>query len=156
MEAYLRTLFDKDPKAYENEVKRIRRAQRQYEKDHSFLAGLGELGGAVGTAFVPGLQGLSAAKLANMGRLGRGAHDAGVATLQGMAYGRGSMYDDPDSGRDPLAVLVSETLGGTGGYGAVKAGQAGYRRLPQGVRDFVARQAGKVGDAFRVRRPARR
>jgi hypothetical protein len=145
IEAYLRTLFDKDPNAYENEVNRIRRAQRQYEEDHPGWAAAGELGGAVGTAFVPGMQGISAARVASMGPKARAAYELALATGQGSAYGAGSMYDDPDSERDPLAVFLTETAAGTLGYPAGRAIGAGgrelYRRVPQGTKDFVARNA---------------
>lgn len=91
------------------------------------------------------MQGLSAARVASMGPKARAAYELALATGQGSAYGAGSMYDDPDSERDPLAVFVSETAAGTLGYPAGRAIGAGgrelYRRAPQGAKDFVARNA---------------
>lgn len=159
-EAYLRTLFDKDPEAYKRELARIRREQIKYKQDHPVFAGVGEGVGMVGTAFVPGMQGLSAARVAQMGPKARAAYELALGTAQGTAYGSGKMYDDPDSKRDPLAVLVSETAAGTLGYPASRAAVAGGRalgrRVPQGAKDFVARKGRELAGSLSVRRPVRR
>ena len=159
-EAYLRTLFDKDPEAYKRELARIRREQIKYKQDHPVFAGIGEGVGMVGTAFVPGMQGLSAARVAQMGPKARAAYELALATGQGAAYGGGTMYDDPDSKRDPLAVFVSETAAGTLGYPASRAAVAGGRalgrRVPQGAKDFVARKGRELAGSLSVRRPVRR
>ena len=143
VEAGLRTLFDRDPKAYKRELDRIRREQTKYEQEHGGYAALGNILGGVGTAFVPGMQGLPAARVAQMGPKARAAYELALGTAQGGLYGTGKMYDDPDSKRDPLAVLVSETAAGTLGYPAARGAAAVGRR----AKDFVVR---------RVRRPARR
>lgn len=154
-EAYLRTLLDKDPKAYKRVLEEIRREQVNYEEDHPGYALTGNLAGALGTAFVPGAQGLSAARVASVGPKARAAYEMALSTGQGLAYGSGKMYDDPDSDRDPLAVLVSETAGGAMGYPATRAagavGRSVGRRVPQGAKDFVARKGRDVADRLRVR-----
>lgn len=154
-EAYLRTLLDKDPEAYKRVLEEIRREQIKYEQDHPGYALAGNFAGALGTAFVPGAQGLSAARVASMGPKARAAYEVALSTGQGLAYGSGKMYDDPDSDRDPLAVLVSETAGGAMGYPATRvAGAVGRsvgRRVPQGAKDFVARKGRDVADRLRVR-----
>lgn len=142
-EAYLRTLLDKDPKAYKRVLDDIRREQSKYEKEHGGYAAVGNILGGVGTAFVPGMQGLSAARVARMGPKARAAYELALGTAQGGLYGTGKMYDDPDSKRDPLAVLVSETASGTLGYPASRGVAAVGRR----ARDFVVP---------RVRRSVRR
>ncbi len=160
VEARLRALFDKDPEAYKRELDRIRRAQIKYKQDHPVFAGIGEGVGTVGTALVPGMQGLSAARLATMGPKARAAYELALATGQGAAYGGGTMYDDPDSKRDPLAVFASETAGGMlsypAGRAAVAGGRALSRRVPQGAKDFVTRKGRELAGSLSVRRPARR
>lgn len=160
VEAGLRTLFDRDPKAYKRELDRIRREQIKYERENPGFAATGNILGGVGTAFVPGMQGLSAARVASMGPKARAAYELALGTAQGTAYGSGKMYDDPDSERDPLAVLVSETASGTLGYPASRAAVAGgralSRRVPQGAKDFVARKGRELAGSLSVRRPVRR
>jgi hypothetical protein len=160
VEARLRALFDKDPEAYKRELDRIRREQIKYKQDHPVFAGIGEGVGTVGTALVPGMQGLSAARLATMGPKARAAYELALATGQGAAYGGGTMYDDPDSKRDPLAVFASETAGGMlsypAGRAAVAGGRALSRRVPQGAKDFVTRKGRELAGSLSVRRPARR
>jgi hypothetical protein len=157
-EALLRAPFDKE--AYKRELDRIRREQIKYKRDHPYWAGGGELVGNVAAAFVPGTQGLSAARLARMGPKARAAYELALATGQGAAYGGGTMYDDPDSKRDPLAVFASETAGGMLSYPASRAAVAGgralSRRVPQGAKDFVTRKGRELAGSLSVRRPAGR
>lgn len=141
VEALLRAGLDK--KARQRVLDDIRREQSKYEKEHGGYAALGNILGGVGTAFVPGMQGLSAARVARMGPKARAAYELALGTAQGGLYGTGKMYDDPDSKRDPLAVLVSETASGTLGYPASRGVAAVGRR----ARDFVVP---------RVRRSVRR
>lgn len=141
LEALLRAGLDK--KARQSVLDDIRREQTKYEQEHGGYAALGNILGGVGTAFVPGMQGLSAARVARMGPKARAAYELALGTAQGGLYGTGKMYDDPDSKRDPLAVLVSETASGTLGYPASRGVAAVGRR----ARDFVVP---------RVRRSVRR
>lgn len=154
LEALLREGFD--DKARRRVLDEIRREQIKYKQDHPVFAGIGEGVGMVGTAFVPGMQGLSAARVAQMGPKARAAYELALGTAQGTAYGSGKMYDDPDSKRDPLAVLVSETAAGTLGYPASRAvvsgGRALGRRVPQGAKDFVVRKGRDLAGSLRVRR----
>lgn len=154
-EAYLRTLLDKDPKAYKRVLEEIRREQVKYARDNSGYALIGNLAGALGTAFVPGAQGLSAARVASMGPKARAAYEMALGTGQGLAYGSGKMYDDPDGDRGPLAVLATETASGAIGYPATRAagavGRSVGRRVPRGAKDFVARKGRDVADRLRVR-----
>jgi hypothetical protein len=157
-EALLRAPFDKE--ARKDELDRIRREQIKYKREHPVFAGIGEGVGTIGTALLPGMQGLSAARLARMGPKARAAYELALATGQGAAYGGGTMYDDPDSKRDPLAVFASETAGGMLSYPASRAAVAGgralSRRVPQGAKDFVARKGRELAGSLSVRRPTRR
>jgi hypothetical protein len=157
-EALLRAPFDKE--ARKDELDRIRREQIKYKREHPVFAGIGEGVGTIGTALLPGMQGLSAARLARMGPKARAAYELALATGQGAAYGGGTMYDDPDSKRDPLAVFASETAGGMLSYPASRAAVAGgralSRRVPQGAKDFVTRKGRELAGSLSVRRPTRR
>ena len=154
VEAYLRALAQDDPDAFQREVDKIRREQIQYAQDHSGWALAGNVAGMVGTAFIPGAQGLSAARLASMGPKARAAYELGLGAGQGALYGTGKMYDEPDSGRDPLAVLATETAAGSVGYPVTRGVTAvGRRVVPQGVKDFVVRKGRElVGTRRRARR----
>ena len=154
VEAYLRALAQDDPDAFQREVDKIRREQIQYAQDHPGWALAGNATGMVGTAFIPGAQGLSAARLASMGPKARAAYELGLGAGQGALYGTGKMYDEPDSERDPLAVLVTETAAGSLGYPVTRGVTAvGRRVVPQGAKDFVVR---KGRELFGTRRRARR
>jgi hypothetical protein len=154
VEAYLRALAQDDPDAFQREVDKIRREQIQYAQDHPGWALAGNATGMVGTAFIPGAQGLSAARLASMGPKARAAYELGLGAGQGALYGTGKMYDEPDSERDPLAVLVTETAAGSLGYPVTRGVTAvGRRVVPQGVKDFVVRKGRElVGPRRRARR----
>ena len=154
VEAYLRALAQDDPDAFQREVDKIRREQIQYAQDHPGWALTGNVAGMVGTAVIPGAQGLSAARLASMGPKARAAYELGLGAGQGALYGTGKMYDEPDSERDPLAVLVTETAAGSLGYPVTRGVTAvGRRVVPQGVKDFVVRKGRElVGTRRRARR----
>lgn len=150
VEAYLRALAQRDPDAFQREVAKIRREQIQYAQDHPGWALAGNVAGAVGTAFIPGAQGLSAARLASMGPKARAAYELGLGTAQGALYGTGKMYDEPDSGRDPLAVFATETAAGSLGYPVTRGVTAvGRRVVPRGVKDFVVRKGRELAGSRR-------
>jgi hypothetical protein len=160
IEARLRTLFDRDPEAYKRTLNEIRRAQAAFEDENPGLAITGNMLGAVGTAFVPGAQGLSAARVAAMGPKARAAYELALGTAQGAAYGTGKMHDYPDSDRDPLAVFISETAGGAAGYpvarGAAAAGKKASNYIPPEVKSFAARKGRELTNRFKVRPSAGR
>lgn len=95
IEARLRALASKDPKAYENEVKRIRLAQERYADANPMTSGGLEMAGMVGGAMltpslaalrVPGAIGRVAARAPTLSRIAaEGVEDA----LQGAAYSAG-------------------------------------------------------------------
>jgi hypothetical protein len=155
IEAWLRTLAKTDPEAFNRALQDIRKQQASFERTDPGYAFAGEMAGALGTAFVPGLQGLSAARVAAMGPKARTAYELALATGQGAAYGAGTAYDNPKSKRDPLAVGIEEGAGGLLGYGAGRgvgaAGRAAYQRVPQRAKDKAARSFAAVTNRLPVR-----
>jgi hypothetical protein len=132
----LRALASKDPKAYENEVKRIRLAQKRYAAANPMTAGGLEMAGMVGGALltpslaalrVPGALGRVAARTPRLSRLAaEGVEDA----LQGALYSAGKAEPNPKKPETSRMQAVRNDAAGnalvfaelTGaGYGLKKA-----------------------------------
>jgi hypothetical protein len=139
IEAKLRALASKDPKAYENEVKRIRLAQERYADANPMTAGGLEMAGMVGGAMltpslaalrVPGAIGRVAARAPRLSKLGVGlAEDA----LQGAAYSAGKaepVRGKPETSR--MRAVREDTPGNALTYmqmtGAGALGKKGFQK----------------------------
>jgi len=140
MEAGLRALAQLDPAAYQREVRKIRAQQAQYEESSPLESLAYEMGGSLLPAFIPGGQGVTAARLGSLGA--RAASLAAKAPRTAMmvrraapvaagatAYGAGSA----NSVRDIPRSVGEEALFGLGLYGAgrfaAKPVKAGYRKV---------------------------
>jgi hypothetical protein len=140
IEAGLRALARLDPSAYQREVQKIRAQQARYEDQNPLESIAYEMGGSLLPAFIPGGQGVTAARLGSLGA--RAASLAAKAPRTAMmvrraapvaagatAYGAGSansMRDIPRSVRDE--ALVGLGLYGAGRF-AAKPAKAGYRKV---------------------------
>ena len=145
MEAGLRALARLDPSAYQREVQKIRKQQAAYEKSSPLESLAYEMGGSMLPAFIPGGQGVTAARLGSLGARAASlaAKGAGMNRTQkalairraapvvagSVAYGAGSA----DSMRDIPRSVGDEALVGLGLYGAgrfaAKPVKAGYRKV---------------------------
>ena len=140
IEAGLRALARLDPSAYQREVQKIRAQQARYEDQNPLESIAYEMGGSLLPAFIPGGQGVTAARLGSLGA--RAASLAAKAPRTAMmvrraapvaagatAYGAGSA----NSVRDIPRSVGEEALFGLGLYGAgrfaAKPVKAGYRKV---------------------------
>jgi len=145
MEAGLRALAQLDPAAYQREVQKIRAQQAAYEESSPLESLAYEMGGSLLPAFIPGGQGVTAARLGSLGARAASlaAKGAGMNRKQkalmvrraapvaagAVAYGAGSA----DSVRDIPRSVRDEALVGLGLYGAgrfaAKPFKDGYRKV---------------------------
>jgi hypothetical protein len=109
-------------KTYEQARNESRDAYKQAQEANPLTYGAGELGGAIGTAFIPGLGAASGAKLAAV---------AGKAALQGGIAGLGNSEAESvgDMARDAAVGAGTGAAGGAIGYGLGKGIQAGFSKL---------------------------
>lgn len=139
LEAQLRALASSDPNAYENIVRDIRAQQAAFQKTDPRTAFASEFVGGVASGFIPGLQGLSAARVARMGPKARAAYELSLAGGQGALSGLGRSQP----GVDAAVSVPQDALTGTVGYGVMNATgrglRAGYNRLPLSVKGKLAR-----------------
>lgn len=133
-------------KLYAQSRDESRNAYKEAEKSNPKIYGAGELGGAIGSAFIPGLNVAKGASLATT---------AGRAALQGGLMGAGSTEDSLTSLSGLGDVAKGAALGGAGGaagYGLSKAiGAApgmlsrGADKLDQAAEDFAVKATGATG-----------
>jgi len=140
MEAGLRALARLDPSAYQREVQKIRAQQAAYEESSPLESLAYEMGGSLLPAFIPGGQGVTAARLGSLGA--RGAALAAKAPRTAMMVRRAApvaadaaMYGvgNATSMRDIPRSVGEEGAFGLGMYGAgrlaAKPAKAGYRKV---------------------------
>jgi hypothetical protein len=140
MEAGLRALARLDPAAYQREVQKIRAQQARYEDNNPMESLAYEMGGSLVPAFIPGGQGVTAARLGSLGaraaslaakapRTAMAVRRAAPVAAEAAAYGAGSA----DSMRDIPRSIGEEALFGLGMYGAgslaARPAKAGYRKV---------------------------
>jgi hypothetical protein len=157
IEAKLRALASKDPKAYENEVKRIRLAQQGYAEANPMTSGGLEMAGMVGGAMltpslaalrVPGAVSRVAARAPRLSKFGVGLVEDG---LQGAAYSAGKaepIRGEPETSRmqavrndapqNALTYMEMRALGKLGKEGFKRAvGTKPGRQAALAVRNFA-------------------
>ena len=140
MEAGLRALARLDPSAYQREVQKIRAQQARYEDQNPLESIAYEMGGSLLPAFIPGGQGVTAARLGSLGA--RAASLAAKAPRTAMMVRRAApvaadaaMYGvgNATSMRDIPRSVGEEGAFGLGMYGAgrlaAKPAKAGYRKV---------------------------
>ena len=116
--------------AYDDEAASVRQQMDAYKKDHPYWAAGGEIGGMMLTSAVPGLQGLSAARVAQMTPRARAAYEAALATGQGGVYGAG---DARNTAEIPSSVAREGALGAVGypvARGIGRAGTLAVKKIP--------------------------
>jgi hypothetical protein len=116
---------------YRNEVDRIRAEQAAYEAAHPTTAFIGEMGGGLATAAIPGMQGVSAARLAAMSPARRLVYEGALSAGQGALYGAGAAEDIqgiPES-------MATEGVKGAAFYGGLRGGISGAKALRNRRRD---------------------
>ena len=128
-EAWLRSKLGKG--SYEDNVAEIRAKNEAYAKNNPIVSTIGEIGGALPTMLIPGLGAVRAGKIAGAGLKAINnpyARAAGVGAAEGAVAGAGYSKE----GQRLEGAIVGGVLGapaGAAGYGAIKAGGAGIRKL---------------------------
>ncbi len=128
-EAWLRSKLGKGN--YEDIVADIRAKNEAYAKNNPIVSTVGEIGGALPTMIVPGLGAVRAGKFAGTGLKALNnpyMRAAGVGAAEGAVAGAGYSKE----GQRLEGAIVGGALGapaGAAGYGAIKAGGAGIRKL---------------------------
>ena len=128
-EAWLRSKLGKGN--YEDIVADIRAKNEAYAKNNPIVSTVGEIGGALPTMIIPGLGAVRAGKIAGAGLKALNnpyVRAAGVGAAEGAVAGAGYSKE----GQRLEGAIVGGVLGapaGAAGYGAIKAGGAGIRKL---------------------------
>jgi hypothetical protein len=150
IEAKLRALASKDPKAYENEVKRIRLAQERYAAANPKMAGGLEMAGMVGGALltpslaalrVPGALGRVAARAPRLSRIAaEGIED----TLQGALYSAGKAKPEPKKPETSrMQAVRNDAAGNALTYAEMTAlGALGKKGVQKGAKKVIATKPG--------------
>ena len=128
-EAWLRSKLGKG--SYEDNVAEIRAKNEAYAKNNPIVSTIGEIGGALPTMIIPGLGAVRAGKIAGAGLKAINnpyARAAAVGAAEGAVAGAGYSKE----GQRLEGAIVGGVLGapaGAAGYGAIKLGGAGIRKL---------------------------
>lgn len=126
-------------KTYEQARNESRRAYADAQKANPITYGAGEIGGAIGTAFVPGLGALNAAKGA------RAATVIGKGALQGAITSAG--LSEADNAKDlAIDTAIGAGVGGAAGAAGKYVLDPALDFVSKGVVQPLARQAGEVAD----------